>query len=942
MSTFTQQAAAATGYDHGKTLTAEAGADEAIEKAIASMTPDKPADTRYTWTRVTADYDIVKRYSRDETGALVSEAARPLSTGVAEKRQGSFDEFVAELNALGPRNVLIYGVYDDRYGESVRLVTANEVSGGVIARTNDYFEWPQGPAIMMIDYDGSEKSPDELMSIIRSVDDLAAAPMAWAVSSSSCLTTGTETRGYTGQRVYIGVATGTDIEALGDKLHKLTFADHGHIEAGARGQALVRGVADTAVWQANRIDYAGGKALAEGVTSTAPEPRVVQYGTPAALTAKLTPAETAAYESARVRKVHKAQPELRAAANQWKADRLEEYARTPGVTAAEKTAFRRSLDAVDNQVLPGDYVIYYADKGEMTPLTVRDILDNPGKWHGVACYDPVEPEYGGGNAAVAKIYSNQETPIIRSFAHGGAIYTLVSALPTITLSGDSTADARAIAEALDGVYVHRPTRSVKFLNPTSEDLLAEPDTDEARAVEIDGRVNIVKLEKARNGDEYMKPVNATRELVRKTMYELQRRAPRYDRLLTSPTIDARGRVIAGYGYTPGVGGMDVFLNAEWGGSLPQRATREEAVAAVKLITGALAEFPFAGPEDRAAAVAGILTAVARQGIPLCPGVAIEAPQYGSGKSYLSACMYAVPEGAIPDVETPPTNADEFDKRLHAAIRRGRRALVLDNAEGVMGTSTMASLLTSSSISMRPLGYTDYESHEARMFVVVNGNNLRLKPDMARRLMRCRLDVRSEDVTRKVFKNNPLADIVANNREYTAAAINWMTYAYGRTKPGNIASYEEWVGVVANAVNWAAEELPEYGLTNPLDAFKTNPDDDEVMEALRDLVGYQLAYANTEWWPLPRVWTSRELHKLANNFNLLPDGIDRNAPQPTELREIIMAMAGLRFDRDFNKAVVESALNKVRGRVVDGFRIGKSKGAKGRRGWAILAVNEDEK
>ena len=50
-------------------------------------------------------------------------------------------------------------------------------------------------------------------------------------------------------------------------------------------------------------------------------------------------------------------------------------------------------------------------------ITVGQILAEPDRWHDTACYDPLDPSYGG--ASTAKIYSKQGVPVIASFAHVG-------------------------------------------------------------------------------------------------------------------------------------------------------------------------------------------------------------------------------------------------------------------------------------------------------------------------------------------------------------------------------------------------------------------------------------------------------------------------------------------------------------------------------------------
>jgi len=68
-------------------------------------------------------------------------------------------------------------------------------------------------------------------------------------------------------------------------------------------------------------------------------------------------------------------------------------------------------------MLPHDHIIEL-DSGES--VTVGEILKNPKQYHQQCCKDPHEPDYG--SSTIAKIFSDQNVPIIRSHAHGGINY----------------------------------------------------------------------------------------------------------------------------------------------------------------------------------------------------------------------------------------------------------------------------------------------------------------------------------------------------------------------------------------------------------------------------------------------------------------------------------------------------------------------------------------
>ena len=69
-------------------------------------------------------------------------------------------------------------------------------------------------------------------------------------------------------------------------------------------------------------------------------------------------------------------------------------------------------------------------------------------------------------------------------------------------------------------------------------------------------------------------------------------------------------------------------------SIPDKPTREEALAALKLLEGLLAGFPFVDDVSRACALSAMITPVVRGAFPVTPLHATTAPTAGTGKSFL--------------------------------------------------------------------------------------------------------------------------------------------------------------------------------------------------------------------------------------------------------------------------------------------------------------------
>jgi putative DNA primase/helicase len=107
--------------------------------------------------------------------------------------------------------------------------------------------------------------------------------------------------------------------------------------------------------------------------------------------------------------------------------------------------------------------------------------------------------------------------------------------------------------------------------------------------------------------------------------------PRVSGIITTPTLRHDGSVLSEPGYDLET---QLYHAANPNLQLPQlseRPTRGEALAALRLLEGLLAEFPFADQNvDKAVALSSLITPVIRAAIDASPMHAIKAPEYGSG------------------------------------------------------------------------------------------------------------------------------------------------------------------------------------------------------------------------------------------------------------------------------------------------------------------------
>jgi hypothetical protein len=215
-------------------------------------------------------------------------------------------------------------------------------------------------------------------------------------------------------------------------------------------------------------------------------------------------------------------------------------------------------------------------------------------------------------------------------------------------------------------------------------------------------------------------------------------------------------------------------------NIPERPTESDAKAAMRRIRHVFRTFPFAdgvrvqegGNDvidinqppglDESTFLAALLTAVCRQSLETAPGFLVRAPNYsgaGSGKGLLIKAVCMVASGVKPSAFTSGHDANEFDKRLTAALIEARPAVFLDNFNAKeLKSDTLASALTESTAMVRPMGHSKNVPLHTRTFIGITGNSVEIAEDMARRIITTNLDAQMEDPEQRKFKPGFLNDV----------------------------------------------------------------------------------------------------------------------------------------------------------------------------------------
>ncbi len=331
-------------------------------------------------TRITAL--TPKRLSKRFTlvaGVLLKEGGGNMTEGVGERLTfASPEEFADLLPTLRPNQAITYGIPKYDRTKIVAKDKAVQASSDlpIITRTRDHFSWPDGPGVMMLDYDPPPDRPaftcDELVAaLVEACPALSTAPIVWRPSASSCIYAGEqELRGITGQRLYVFVQTASDISRAGQALfRRLWLVGHGRCELSKSGALLERSPIDSSVFQPERLDFCGGAECGKGLVQRLPAPQLLNSGAElldTALIPDLTPAEQsrlATIQSAAKRALEPDQARIRDA---WIADRVQERtSKLPTADHAKATPVLTKVyrDAAYSGRLAPDFELTVTPKG---------------------------------------------------------------------------------------------------------------------------------------------------------------------------------------------------------------------------------------------------------------------------------------------------------------------------------------------------------------------------------------------------------------------------------------------------------------------------------------------------------------------------------------------------------------------------------------------------
>ena len=311
-------------------------------------------------------------------------------------------------------------------------------------------------------------------------------------------------------------------------------------------------------------------------------------------------------------------------------------------------------------------------------------------------------------------------------------------------------------------------------------------------------------------------------------------------IVNTPVFGRNGKLLTSAGYHPDA---RLLYQPALGFAvphIPERPTAVQIAEARDLICDdLLGDFPFVSPSEMAHAVALLLLGFVRSMIDgPTPLHLIEKPTPGTGATLMVDSIATILTGSGASVMTEGRDDEEWRKRVTAKLRQVPSILLIDNLRNKLDSSAVAAALTAPFWEDRILGASEMARLPIRCVWIATGNNPEFSNEMARRLVRIRLDAHVERPwQRGSFRHPDLMTWVRANRARLVAACLTLCQAWiaaGRPRgQKSIGSYENWAGVIGGILETAG-----------IEGFLGNLDE---MMAASDAEGSAWAAFVTGWW-----------------------------------------------------------------------------------------------
>lgn len=321
---------------------------------------------------------------------------------------------------------------------------------------------------------------------------------------------------------------------------------------------------------------------------------------------------------------------------------------------------------------------------------------------------------------------------------------------------------------------------------------------------LDRLADYVSIDK--HGDE--RPSRPQKDLLEDMLAEASPPLPRLRGVVRGPVCRPDGSVAIAEGFDPATELYLALRNLKVPPVADDPSLNETTRAKELLLSELLGDFPFASLADKAHAVSEVLTPAAR---PMISGPTPlhlnEAPIPGSGKDLLADCAALINTGALPSAMTEGRDDDEWRKRLTAKLITSPAMVLIDNVRRRLDSGALSAALERPIWEDRHLGLSRMVSVPVRCVWICTANNPAFSDEIARRIVRVRIDPQMETPWERTgFKHPNLRDWVEVHRGDLLWAILTLIRAWvaqGKPKGGQVmGSFDSWTDVVGGILKVA--------------------------------------------------------------------------------------------------------------------------------------------
>lgn len=390
--------------------------------------------------------------------------------------------------------------------------------------------------------------------------------------------------------------------------------------------------------------------------------------------------------------------------------------------------------------------------------------------------------------------------------------------------------------------------------------------------------------------------------------------PNLTGITTTPYMRADGVVIDTPGYDPVSGYLFVADGTAWLPT-PARPTPEQIQAAIDILLDIICDFPLGTDEHRSAWLATLFAATTRPAIhgPV-PMLWIDSPRAGTGKTKLARLIGHIVNGLEPTEISFTSDEKELENQLASLLLEGDRFAYFDNATGSLRNPVLDRFLTSSYFGVRRFFTQRIIKPRNTATLAVTGNNLVLRGDLSRRVLRARLVTDLErPETRSGFRHPDIEGYVADRRPQIVNAVLTILRSHALAgfpvHPGvaPLGSFSQWEHIVRHA-------LLTVGLSDPVATQAEVHEDDEDRAKLLAVL---------------QAWHNFDPNLVATTTQIVGAAMNGNASVGSrdagDFRVALMELTGVPYDRPPCPKTLGYRFREANEKRVDGYRVVRDHG-----------------